>query len=161
MVVAGNQLVLHGGFLPWPARMVQGLSSSSQVAVTCTARRDKRVLPGYAAIAPVSDHCRSSDFSFLAKHPGAQARLGLCPGADAADPGRVRGCVDPGDEPRAVKGVVAAIGAVFALLLVGGQLRARIAQHRDLDRHTVPSVRAIPKTTSGICGGRGGIMRAN
>src|SRR6185437_2155875 len=26
-------------FLPWPARMVQGLSSPSQVAVTCTARR--------------------------------------------------------------------------------------------------------------------------
>jgi hypothetical protein len=52
-------------FLPWPARMVQGLSSSSQVAVTCIARRHKRVLPGYAAVPSVSDHCRKSDFPFL------------------------------------------------------------------------------------------------
>jgi hypothetical protein len=40
----------------------------------------------------------------------------------AADPARIGGCVDPGDKPLPVIGVVAAIGAVFPAMECGGRL---------------------------------------
>ena len=49
----------------------------------------------------------------------------------AAEPAAVGGGIDPGDERGAVEGVIAAIGAVFALLFTDRQLRAGVAQHRD------------------------------
>ena len=49
----------------------------------------------------------------------------------AAEPAAVGGGIDASDERGAVEGVIAAIGTVFPVLLVGGKLRPRVAQHRD------------------------------
>src|SRR5438094_8365206 len=59
----------------------------------------------------------------------------------AADPGRVRGRIDPGDEPRTIEGVIAAIGAVAADG-PGRQFRPPVADdrhHATLRREHDPS----------------------